>query len=695
MGRGGISEALTNTSSTPVSVTYSYTVTAGGCTGTSNVVVTVNNEPAPITGNGVLCVGTNTTLSNSSGGAWSSSPMSVALVNSSGVVTGMSTGTATISFTLFTGCFTTAVVTVNPALNAGTITGSSTVDVGTSITLTDIVSGGVWSAGNPNATVNGLGVVTGVTAGNTTISYSVTNVCGTIVATKLVTVNPASLPPITGTFTVCTGQSTTLSDATPGGVWNTSNGAIAYISATGVVTGMAAGTATISYSLSGMMATRIVTVNPSPAAITGTAAMCAGSSVTLACATAGGTWSSAAGATVGSTGIVTGLTPGITTITYTLSTGCIATKAVTVNGAPGAITGATTTCIGATTTLGNSALGGVWSSTATSIVSVGSASGIITGLASGAATITYTLSGGCKTTIAFSVNPSPANITGAQKACPGTTTTLADATAGGTWGSSNTSVATVGATTGIVTGVSAGVVTISYFTAAGCYKTLAVTINPTPAPIAGTGSICTGATTTLSDPSGAGLSWTSSNAVVATVNATSGVVTGVTAGTSEITFTLATGCKITSVVTINNLPTAISGTLTVCAGATTSLASGGGTWSSVTPTVASIGSGTGIVSGLVGGTSRITYSEGPGCFRTAVVTVNVLPAAIGGTGVACVGTTTTLTNTFGTTGTWSSSNISIATIGVWQWYYDRRSTWYCNCYLHDTCWLYCYPGGNG
>jgi hypothetical protein len=43
-----------------------------------------------------------------------------------------------------------------------------------------------------------------------------------------------------------------------------------------------------------------------------------------------------------------------------------------------------------------------------------------------------------------------------------TTDTLSDATIGGVWSSSNTSIATVGTSTGIVTGVSLGVVTITY-----------------------------------------------------------------------------------------------------------------------------------------------------------------------------------------------------------------------------------------
>ena len=44
-GAGSISEFLTNSSSSPVNVTYQYTLSSGGCTNTQNVVVTINPDP--------------------------------------------------------------------------------------------------------------------------------------------------------------------------------------------------------------------------------------------------------------------------------------------------------------------------------------------------------------------------------------------------------------------------------------------------------------------------------------------------------------------------------------------------------------------------------------------------------------------------------------------------------------------------
>ena len=53
-------------------------------------------------------------------------------------------------------------------------------------------------------------------------------------------------------------------------------------------------------------------------------------------------------------------------------------------------------------------------------------------------------------------------ITGGPAVCLGTVTDLTDFTSGGTWSSSNTSVATIGSSSGVVTGLVAGTVNITY-----------------------------------------------------------------------------------------------------------------------------------------------------------------------------------------------------------------------------------------
>jgi len=161
-------------------------------------------------------------------------------------------------------------------------------------------------------------------------------------------------------------------------------------------------------------------------------------------------------------------------------------------------------------------------------------------------------------------------------------------------------------------------------TAANAQQTIIVT------PIAsntGTAVVCIGSTTTLSNPSGAG-TWSSSTGAVAVVGPSTGIVTGVTPGTATITFTNAAGCYATTVVTVLPMPGAIMGVPSVCVGSSTALTDPmpSGTWSSSAPTVAVVGGGTGLVTGMSPGTATISYSTSPGCTATMVVTVNANPS---------------------------------------------------------------------
>ena len=227
--------------------------------------------PGTITGTATVCAGSTTALSNATtGGAWSSRAAGVATVGSTGIVSGVAAGTATISYTATNGCgstSTTREVTVNALPSAGTITGTATVCAGSTTALSNATTGGTWSSSATGiATVGSTGIVSGVAAGTTTISYTVTNSCGSAVTTRVVTVNALpSAGTITGTATVTTGSTTTLSNATTGGAWSSSATGIATVGSTGIVTGVAAGTATISYTVTNScgsaVATRVVTVS--------------------------------------------------------------------------------------------------------------------------------------------------------------------------------------------------------------------------------------------------------------------------------------------------------------------------------------------------------------------------------------------------------------------------------------------------
>ncbi len=75
--------------------------------------MTVIALPVPITGIDVVCAGTTTTLSDTEHGTWKTIDTGIAVIDSnSGVLSGIGSGMATISFTNVLGCTVTKQVAV-------------------------------------------------------------------------------------------------------------------------------------------------------------------------------------------------------------------------------------------------------------------------------------------------------------------------------------------------------------------------------------------------------------------------------------------------------------------------------------------------------------------------------------------------------------------------------------------------------
>jgi trimeric autotransporter adhesin len=252
-------------------------------------------------------------------------------------------------------------------------------------------------------------------------------------------------------------------------------------------------------------------------------------------------------------------------------------------------------------------------------------------------------------------------ITGVTSMCDGTSTTLSNATPGGTWSSSNLTVATVNISTGVVTGVFAGTANITY-TLGPDIATTTVTVYANPGALSGPSIACTGIVSNYTIPASGG-AWSSSDPSVGSINGV-GEFTPVSAGTVTISYTLSTGCTSWRPVTVNVGPAPITGSTVVCVSGITSLSSSpsGGTWATSAPATAIIGSSSGVVTGVSGGTASIYYFLANGCGRTTTVSVNATPGTITGTSIFCAGSTSTLTST-GYAGTWTSSSASVATVG--------------------------------
>lgn len=273
-----------------------------------------------------------------------------------------------------------------------------------------------------------------------------------------------------------------------------------------------------------------------------------------------------------------------------------AVTAVTVS--PATVTfdvGATQQLTANVTAVGGAPTTVTWTSGDPTIVAV-TVNGLITGVAVGTTTVraTSVFAPTISATIPVTVNPPPAptvvsvGITNPPAALiAGTTAQLTAAVqvTGGastavTWSSSNNGVATV-STTGLVSAVAAGNVTITATSTADPTKQGSATIrvdataivtNVTVAPttlaldVGGTGQL--NATVTVGNNASQQVTWSTSNAAVATVDQ-AGKVTGVAAGTANVRATSqadATKFAESAVtVTVNTFPTTAQVTATTLA----------------------------------------------------------------------------------------------------------------------------------
>jgi hypothetical protein len=264
------------------------------------------------------------------------------------------------------------------------------------ITLVGAPAGGVWSGDGVT------GNMFDPSAGTQTLTYTVTNSCGSASDDMVVTITPMPTANAGNDLAACaTDPDLTLVGAPAGGVWSG-------VGVTGNMFDPSEGTQTLTYTVSNSCGSAsddlVVTVTAMPTADAGAdLAACANDSdITLVGAPAGGVWSG-----IGVTGNMFDPSEGTQTLTYTVSNSCGSASddlVVTVTAMPTADAGADLAACAndSDITLVGAPAGGVWSGVGVT--------GNMFDPSEGTQTLTYTVISSCGSAsddMIVTVNPLP------------------------------------------------------------------------------------------------------------------------------------------------------------------------------------------------------------------------------------------------------------------------------------------------
>jgi uncharacterized protein YjdB len=596
-GNCGVSKVVATSS--PGNLSDTATVTVTGCT---VPVASVSVSPASATVAAGQSVQLTATPKDANGNplsgrtvTWSSNNTSVAIADVNGNVTAIAAGSATITATSEGQSGTAAITVTNVPVASVTVTpASASIQQGQTIQLTatpkdangNALTGRVvtWSSSNTAvASVNAGGFVTSGAAGSATITAASEGKSGTSAITVTsVPVASVTVSPAPGS--VQAGQTLQLT-ATPKDVngnpltgrtisWSSSNTSVATVSASGLVTGVVAGSATITATSEGQSGTSAITVTPPSSTCPTSSTAFQNSAFT----SQNGSFTATFDATPNGTGldVATGLSQGAAAAYTDLAVIVRFNTGGTIDARNGGAYAATNSIA---YTAGTSyhfrvvvdvsshtysvyvtPAGGAEQTIGTGFAFRTEQSGV-TALANWALTAitgthtvcNFAITGSQPPAPVATVTLTPASATVNEGQTLQLTATLKDANGNVligrsiTWSSSTSSAATVNGT-GLVTGVAAGSTTITA-TSEGQSGTSAITVvhlpvaSVTVTPASGTVSAGSSLqlTATPKDANGNPLvgrtvTWQSSNTAAATVNG-SGLVSGVAAGSATITAT--------------------------------------------------------------------------------------------------------------------------------------------------------------
>src|SRR5437870_123448 len=273
--------------SNPGNLSDTAYVTVAGCT---VPVASVSVSPASATVLAGQAVQLTATPKDANGNpltgrtvTWTSSNTSVAIADVNGNVTGMAPGSATITATSEGQSGTAAITVTNVAVNSVTVSPpSASVPQGQTVQLTatprdangNPLTGRVvaWSSNNTSvASVNASGLVTSGAVGSATITATsegksgTSSITVTAVPVATVTVSPAPASVVAGQTVqlIATPKDANGNPLTGRTItWSSDNTSVATVNGSGLVSGVVAGSATITATSEGQSGTSAITVTP-------------------------------------------------------------------------------------------------------------------------------------------------------------------------------------------------------------------------------------------------------------------------------------------------------------------------------------------------------------------------------------------------------------------------------------------------
>lgn len=633
--------------------TYTVVTTDnGGCTATQTVTITQPATAAAVAITGSTTTGcgtsTGTATAQASGGA---SPWDYVWTGASGTllttnditgpntVTGLATGTYTITITDANGCTANTTVVITTA-------------TGPALAVTSSTNVLCFGASTGSATVNATG-------GASPYDYVWSGSSGTIQTDNNITIPSTSGGLAAGTYTVVV----------------TDNG--------------------------GCTSSQTITITQ-PASAAGvsitssTPATCGASNGSATATATGGSgpydyvWTNGTGTlqttnNISTPDVLSGLAAGTYTVTITDNNGCTATTTANITNSSGATTSITAqtnvSCFGgnngsatANATGGSSPYDYVWTGASGTLQTDNNISipSTLSGLTAGTYTVTVTDNSGCVSNTTVTITqPSTAvtiSSTSATNATCGSSNGTASVTvSGGTIGSGYTySWTPSGGSGSSATALAAGTYTVTVHDGNGCVTDTTITIGNSGGPSVSltsqTNVLCNGGnngSATVNASGGTGsltYSWSGGAG-------TSSTATNLTAGTYTVTVTDGTGCSNTTTVTITQ-PSAITASVSTSAAtcgvsdgsATVTAAGGTGTltysWSG--------GPTTATYSGIPSGSYTVTVSDANGCTQSASGLVGSVGGPIANAGAdvtITLGSSTTLNGSgpAGSTYSWTPS----------------------------------------